>query len=94
MIEIVPLRGVPDIGEGDARAGLPPAACADAGVALADGDVVCVAQKAVSKAEGAVVRPPPPGGPPGARRAPAPPPRPWPIRSRPRRGASSSTAAC
>lgn len=51
MIEIVAVEGLPEIGEGDDLAALV-AERAD----LGDGDVVVVAQKAVSKAEGRVVR--------------------------------------
>ena len=48
------LRGIPEIREGDDLGALIAAAAARAG-GLADGDVVVVAQKAVSKAEGRVV---------------------------------------
>ena len=51
MIEIHPVEGLPEIREGDDLAALI-AERAD----LADGDVLVVAQKAVSKAEGRVVR--------------------------------------
>ena len=51
MIEVVPVEGFPEIVEGDDLASL----IAEA-VELRDGDVVCVAQKVVSKAEGRVVR--------------------------------------
>ena len=51
MISITPVEGLPEIGEGDDLAAL------IAGRAeLEDGDVLVVAQKAVSKAEGRVVR--------------------------------------
>ncbi len=51
MISILPVRGLPEIEEGDNLAAL------IAGrTELEDGDVVVVAQKAVSKAEGRVVR--------------------------------------
>ncbi|MGH3442069.1 MAG: coenzyme F420-0:L-glutamate ligase, partial [Nitriliruptorales bacterium] len=53
MIEIHPLVGVPEIAEGDDLAALLLAAVAESGHRLWEGDVVCVAQKAVSKAEGA-----------------------------------------
>ncbi len=49
-IEIVPVEGLPEIREGDDLAGMIAAA-----VELRDRDVVCVAQKVVSKAEGRVV---------------------------------------
>ena len=51
MISILPVEGLPEIREGDDLAALL------AGRAeLEDGDVLVVAQKAVSKAEGRVVR--------------------------------------
>jgi coenzyme F420-0:L-glutamate ligase/coenzyme F420-1:gamma-L-glutamate ligase len=50
VIQVLPVEGLPQIGEGDDLAAL------IAGVAeLEDGDVVVVAQKAVSKAEGRVL---------------------------------------
>jgi coenzyme F420-0:L-glutamate ligase / coenzyme F420-1:gamma-L-glutamate ligase len=51
VIQVIPVEGLPEIGAGDDLAAL----IADA-VALEDGDVVCVAQKVVSKVEGRVVR--------------------------------------
>ena len=51
MISILPVGGLPEIGEGDDLAGL----IAER-AELEDGDVLVVAQKAVSKAEGRVVR--------------------------------------
>jgi coenzyme F420-0:L-glutamate ligase/coenzyme F420-1:gamma-L-glutamate ligase len=51
MIEVLPVEGLPEIVEGDDLAALIAAA-----VDVRDGDVVCVAQKVVSKAEGQVVR--------------------------------------
>ena len=51
MIEILPVEGLPEIGEGDDLAAM----IAERSE-LADGDVLVVAQKAVSKAEGRVVR--------------------------------------
>ena len=50
MIEILPVEGLPEI-----AAGADLAALVGAAVSLRDGDVVVVAQKAVSKAEGRVV---------------------------------------
>ena len=50
MISIIPVEGLPEIAEGDDLAALIAAA-----VTLEDGDVVCVAHKVVSKAEGRVV---------------------------------------
>jgi coenzyme F420-0:L-glutamate ligase / coenzyme F420-1:gamma-L-glutamate ligase len=50
-LTVIPVRGIPEIGEGDDLGAL------IAGAAeLQDGDVVVVAQKVVSKAEGRVVR--------------------------------------
>ena len=49
-LRIVPVEGLPEIAEGDDLAALVTAA-----IELADGDVLVVAQKAVSKAEGRVV---------------------------------------
>lgn len=51
MIQVLPVEGLPEIVEGDDLSSLIAAA-----VELRDGDVVCVAQKVVSKAEGRVVR--------------------------------------
>jgi coenzyme F420-0:L-glutamate ligase/coenzyme F420-1:gamma-L-glutamate ligase len=56
------LRGLPQLAPGDDLAGLLLAACERSAGGLRDGDVVCVAQKAVSKVEGrsvelATVRP-------------------------------------
>jgi coenzyme F420-0:L-glutamate ligase/coenzyme F420-1:gamma-L-glutamate ligase len=56
-IQIVPLTGIPEIDDGDDLAALLGDALERAG-GLADGDVVVVAQKVVSKAEGRVVRGP------------------------------------
>jgi len=51
VISILPVEGLPEIREGDDLGALI-AECAE----LHDGDVLVVAQKAVSKAEGRVVR--------------------------------------
>lgn len=67
-IEVIPLRGVPEVTAGDDLAALVVDACGATGVALRDGDVVCAAQKVVSKSEGRL-RPLPPGDPHEARRA-------------------------
>src|SRR4029079_354631 len=48
---VVPLRGIPELREGDALAAL-----ILERIELQDGDVVVVAQKAISKVEGRVVR--------------------------------------
>jgi coenzyme F420-0:L-glutamate ligase/coenzyme F420-1:gamma-L-glutamate ligase len=53
-VRILPLEGIPEIEEGDDLAALLAEAAARAG-GLEDADVVVVAQKAVSKAEGRVV---------------------------------------
>ena len=51
MISILPVHGLPEIREGDDLAAL-----VTGRVALEDGDVLVLAQKAVSKAEGRVIR--------------------------------------
>jgi len=51
VIQVLPVEGLPEIVEGNDLASLIAAA-----IELQDGDVVCVAQKVVSKAEGRVVR--------------------------------------
>ncbi len=53
-IQVLPLEGIPEIEEGDDLAGLL-AKAADRAGGLETGDVLVVAQKAVSKAEGRVV---------------------------------------
>ena len=55
MIEVIPIRLAARIRPGDDLAGLLLGAVADAGEALVDGDVLVVAQKPVSKAEGRIV---------------------------------------
>ena len=50
MIQVIPVEGLPEIGEGDDLVGM-----IAGSVPLEDGDVVCVAHKVVSKAEGRVV---------------------------------------
>jgi coenzyme F420-0:L-glutamate ligase/coenzyme F420-1:gamma-L-glutamate ligase len=54
-IHVLPLEGIPEVREGDALAGLLAHAAERAG-GLRDADVLVVAQKVVSKAEGRVVR--------------------------------------
>ncbi len=54
-LRVLPLEGIPELGEGDDLAALLADAAALAG-GLEGGDVVVVAQKAVSKVEGRVVR--------------------------------------
>ncbi len=56
-IRIIPVRGVGEVAPGDDLAGLLLGALAGAGQALADGDVLVVTQKVVSKAEGRLVDP-------------------------------------
>jgi coenzyme F420-0:L-glutamate ligase / coenzyme F420-1:gamma-L-glutamate ligase len=53
-VRVIPLRGIPELREGDDLSALLVDAAARAGE-LADGDVLVVAQKAVSKVEGRVV---------------------------------------
>ncbi|HEX2127868.1 MAG TPA: coenzyme F420-0:L-glutamate ligase [Solirubrobacterales bacterium] len=55
-LEILPVQGLPEVREGDAVGRLIAAALDDHGDRLGDGDVVCISQKAVSKAEGRVRR--------------------------------------
>jgi coenzyme F420-0:L-glutamate ligase/coenzyme F420-1:gamma-L-glutamate ligase len=55
-LSITPLRGLPEIHPGEDLARLIVGAAREAGVGLRDGDVVAVAQKVVSKAEGRLVR--------------------------------------
>jgi len=55
-VEILPVRGMPEVRAGDDLAGLITAALAADAVHLRDGDVLAVTQKIVSKAEGRVVR--------------------------------------
>ena len=54
-VRVIPLRGLPELEEGDDLAALLAAACERVG-GLEPGDVVVVAQKAVSKVEGRVVQ--------------------------------------
>jgi len=54
-IEIVSVRGIPEVHSGDDLTGLLLAALRAGGEALRSGDVVAIAQKVVSKAEGRVV---------------------------------------
>ncbi|HXF57281.1 MAG TPA: coenzyme F420-0:L-glutamate ligase, partial [Actinomycetota bacterium] len=54
-VEVVPLRGIPEVGPGADLPRLLLEALAAQGLDLRDGDVVAVTQKAVSKAEGRVV---------------------------------------
>jgi coenzyme F420-0:L-glutamate ligase/coenzyme F420-1:gamma-L-glutamate ligase len=54
-IRVIPLRGIPELAEGDDLAAELAAAAARSG-GFRDGDVVVVAQKAVSKVEGRIVR--------------------------------------
>ena len=54
-IEIIPVRGIPEIGPGDDLGAVLAAALGEQGIGLHDDDVVAVTQKVVSKAEGRVV---------------------------------------
>jgi coenzyme F420-0:L-glutamate ligase / coenzyme F420-1:gamma-L-glutamate ligase len=54
-VAVFALRGLPELQAGDDLAGLLLAACERSAGGLRDGDVVCVAQKAVSKVEGRTV---------------------------------------
>lgn len=54
-VSVIPVPGLPEVRAGDDLAGLIVEAVNAAGIALADGDVVVVTSKVVSKAEGAVV---------------------------------------
>jgi coenzyme F420-0:L-glutamate ligase/coenzyme F420-1:gamma-L-glutamate ligase len=54
-IEVIPLAGIPEVSEGDDLASLILDAVGRESLALADGDVVVVKHKIVSKAEGRVV---------------------------------------
>ena len=54
-MRVIPLRGIPELDEGDDLAALLASAAEGAG-GLEPGDIVVVAQKAVSKVEGRVVR--------------------------------------
>lgn len=55
-LELIGVEGIGEIRAGDALGGLICDACARQGLTLADGDVLVVAQKIVSKAEGRMVR--------------------------------------
>ena len=54
-LRFYPVPGLPMIRAGDDLAGLIAEALSPAGLELADGDLVCIAQKIVSKAEGRVI---------------------------------------
>jgi coenzyme F420-0:L-glutamate ligase/coenzyme F420-1:gamma-L-glutamate ligase len=54
-VEIVPIRGIPEVVPGDDLGSILRRALTDQGLRLQDGDVVVVTQKVVSKAEGRVV---------------------------------------
>lgn len=54
-VTLYALPGIPLIDEGDDLGRLIVAACRESGIALAEGDILVIAQKAVSKAEGRVV---------------------------------------
>ena len=52
---VIPIAGLPMVSAGDDLCGQILAATADDGHQLSDGDIVCVAQKVVSKAEGRLI---------------------------------------
>jgi coenzyme F420-0:L-glutamate ligase / coenzyme F420-1:gamma-L-glutamate ligase len=54
-VELIPVEGLAEVRPGDAVGGLIAQAVANAGMELADDDVVVVSQKVVSKAEGRIV---------------------------------------
>ena len=54
-VEVLPLRGIPEVAEGDHLASLIAEALPGDDIDLRDGDVLAVTQKAVSKAEGRLV---------------------------------------
>src|SRR5579875_2757941 len=54
-VELIPLGGVPDVHPGDDVADHVERALAASGVALADGDILVVTHKVISKAEGRLV---------------------------------------
>lgn len=57
-VSVVPLVGIPEVGEGDALAEIVEIGLARSGVALADGDIVVVSSKVASKALGLVTHDP------------------------------------
>jgi coenzyme F420-0:L-glutamate ligase/coenzyme F420-1:gamma-L-glutamate ligase len=56
LVELIPLTGIPRVKPGDDLAGLVGDALMRLGLKLADGDIMVVAQKIVSKAEGRIVQ--------------------------------------
>lgn len=54
-ISLTAIPGIPDIQPGDDLATILATALEGAGLALADGDILCLAQKVVSKAEGCLI---------------------------------------
>ncbi|MFN2557007.1 MAG: coenzyme F420-0:L-glutamate ligase [Nitriliruptorales bacterium] len=54
-VELIPLPGVPEVTPGTDLTTLVVEGCERAGLSLSDRDVICIAQKAVSKAEGRLV---------------------------------------
>jgi len=55
-IELIGVPGIPEVAEGDDVAALIARALSNAGLEVVDGDVLVVAQKIVSKAEGRIVK--------------------------------------
>ncbi len=68
QVELIPLPGVPEVTPGTDLATLVVEGCARVGLALRDLDVVCIVQKAISKAEGRLIELPPGVDPAAARR--------------------------
>ena len=54
--EVLAIEGIPEVAPGDNLTELISAAAQDSGVGIRPGDVVVVAQKVVSKSEGAIRR--------------------------------------
>ena len=54
-IEVIGVRGIPEIEKGDDLAGIFLSALAANGISLEDGDVLVVASKIISKSEGRIV---------------------------------------
>jgi coenzyme F420-0:L-glutamate ligase/coenzyme F420-1:gamma-L-glutamate ligase len=61
LISVIPFTGIPEIGPGDDVAAAVGVAARRSAGGLQDGDIVVIASKILSKAEGRLVSPPPPG---------------------------------
>src|SRR5437016_3652140 len=55
MLTILPVRGLPDIGKGDNLANMIVTKFGEDGEKIQQGDIIVIAQKVVSKAEGRVI---------------------------------------